>query len=322
MRAADEDERAVELVHLVEEDVEVEGERLGYPVLSVVGGEVVVPLPHVPRERRLGVHLDLLDVERFSEELPGRLDEARVPRGARVDLAPKVQPHGRAHRVAFLLAEVLRPPLGEERGSSARRTSTSAAENRDGRIRKPSFRNRSTSESSSLIAHSPVLGPARPGRTGRRRFAAGLHRVGHSGRRIPAFSEPAPTSWSTTAGHCAGFAAGRTARHLGACRAAHYDAVMRTALTIDDDLAAALVARARTSGRSFESVVNEALRTGLMTGKEPDSDPEPAPFRVASAPRGFLPDIDPLRLNQLLDLLETERYFRVSCGAIRSPEDS
>ena len=114
VRAADEDERAVELVHLVEEDVEVEGERLGYPVLSVVGGEVVVPLPHVPRERRLGVHLDLLDVERFSEELPGRLDEARMPRGARVDLASKVQAHGRAHRVAFLLAEVLRPPLGEE----------------------------------------------------------------------------------------------------------------------------------------------------------------------------------------------------------------
>ena len=97
---------------------------------------------------------------------------------------------------------------------------------------------------------------------------------------------------------------------------------MRTALTIDDDLAAALVARARASGRSFESVVNEALHTGLMTGKEPDSDPEPAPFRVASAPRGFLPDIDPFALNQLLDLLETERYFRVSCGAIRSPEDS
>ena len=101
---------------------------------------------------------------------------------------------------------------------------------------------------------------------------------------------------------------------------------MRTALTTDDDVAAALVARARTSGRSFESVVNEALRTGLMTGKgpepKPDSDPEPAPFRVASAPRGFLPDIDPFALNQLPDLLETERFFRVSCGAIRSPEDS
>ena len=114
--APDEDEGAVELVHLVEEDVEVEGERLRHPVLAVVGGEVVVPLPDVPRERLLGVHLDLLDVEVLPEELARRLDEPGVAHDPRVDLASKVEAHGGSHRVALLLAEVLGAPLGEEPG--------------------------------------------------------------------------------------------------------------------------------------------------------------------------------------------------------------
>ena len=82
---------------------------------------------------------------------------------------------------------------------------------------------------------------------------------------------------------------------------------MRTTLTLDDDVAAAVKALARSSGKTFKAVVNEVMRNGLMTGEKPIVEREP--FRVASAPRGFRPGIDPLKLNQLVDELETERFL-------------
>ena len=81
---------------------------------------------------------------------------------------------------------------------------------------------------------------------------------------------------------------------------------MRTTLTIDDHIAAALKALARNSGKSFKTVVNEALRNGLIAGKKPVPDQEA--FKVASARRGFMPGIDPLKLNQLVDELEAEDF--------------
>ena len=82
---------------------------------------------------------------------------------------------------------------------------------------------------------------------------------------------------------------------------------MRTTLTIDDDIATALKALARNSGKTFKAVVNEVIRQGLMTGDKPV--PEREPFRVASARRGFLPGIDPLKLNQLVDELEVDEFL-------------
>ena len=82
---------------------------------------------------------------------------------------------------------------------------------------------------------------------------------------------------------------------------------MRTTLTLDDDIAAAVTALARSNGRTFEAVVHEVMRNGLMSGEKPPLAREP--FRVASAPRGFLPGIDPLKLNRLVDELETERFL-------------
>lgn len=81
---------------------------------------------------------------------------------------------------------------------------------------------------------------------------------------------------------------------------------MRTTLTIDDHIAAALRALARTSGKSFKTVVNEALQNGLIAGEKPVPDQET--FKVASARRGFMPGIDPLKLNQLVDELEVEDF--------------
>jgi len=87
---------------------------------------------------------------------------------------------------------------------------------------------------------------------------------------------------------------------------------MRTTLAIDDDVAQALKDLSRKRGTSFKSVVNEVLRRGLTTGEKPS--PTLEPFRVSSAPRGFRAGIDPLKLNQLADELEIERFMAQSHG--------
>jgi plasmid stability protein len=82
---------------------------------------------------------------------------------------------------------------------------------------------------------------------------------------------------------------------------------MRTTLTLDDDLAAELDRTARRLGRSFKDVVNETIRRGLSTGERPAASDANA-FEVRPEACGFLPGIDPLRLNQLLDQMEMDRF--------------
>ncbi|MYF29930.1 MAG: DUF2191 domain-containing protein [Gammaproteobacteria bacterium] len=91
---------------------------------------------------------------------------------------------------------------------------------------------------------------------------------------------------------------------------------MRTTLTIDDDLAAALKDRARLSGQSFKAVVNQVMRSGLTLGDKPLV--RRSRFKVASAPRGFLPGVDPLKLNQLVDELEVEAFLGREHGNVQS----
>ena len=83
---------------------------------------------------------------------------------------------------------------------------------------------------------------------------------------------------------------------------------MRTILKIDDDIAAALESLARNSDESLETVVNDVLRSGLTTCEKPVGDPRP--FQVDSARRGFLPGIDPLKLNELVEELEVADFAR------------
>lgn len=87
---------------------------------------------------------------------------------------------------------------------------------------------------------------------------------------------------------------------------------MRTTLTIEDDIAEALKDLARARGNSFKAVVNEVLRRGLTTGEKPPADREP--FTVASAAHGFRAGVDPLKLNQLVDELEVERFMTQNHG--------
>ncbi len=81
---------------------------------------------------------------------------------------------------------------------------------------------------------------------------------------------------------------------------------MRTTLTLDDDIADALKERARLLDKPFKQVVNEILRRGLAPASEKDRQV----FRVKPNHSGFRPGIDPLRLNQLYDQLETEDFLR------------
>jgi hypothetical protein len=102
---------------IVEEQVEVERQRLGDAVLRVMGGEVVVPLPGLTRGGGLGVDLDLLDIELVgTENLPGGLDEPRVMAETGENIVPKVEAHHRPDLMTRLLSDVRWGVLGEQAG--------------------------------------------------------------------------------------------------------------------------------------------------------------------------------------------------------------
>ena len=82
--------------------------------------------------------------------------------------------------------------------------------------------------------------------------------------------------------------------------------VMRTTLTIDDDLVGILKRRSVELGKPFKELVNTALRRGLaenLTG---------AKHTVVVRPHDFgpSPGIDLDRLNQLADELDVEDYMK------------
>lgn len=72
---------------------------------------------------------------------------------------------------------------------------------------------------------------------------------------------------------------------------------MRTTLTLDDDVAALLKKEARKSGEPFKQVVNDTLRRGLTTGKQPARKPfKVKPFNLQ------LPPFE--KVEELLEYLE------------------
>ena len=81
--------------------------------------------------------------------------------------------------------------------------------------------------------------------------------------------------------------------------------LMRTTLTIDDDLAGLLKERARELGVPFKEAVNRTIRAGLgeavraRRGKAPKTQPHSF---------GFRPGIDLDKLGQLADELESESF--------------
>ena len=89
---------------------------------------------------------------------------------------------------------------------------------------------------------------------------------------------------------------------------------MRTTLTLDDDIGLALRERARlltlpcgTLDLPFKQVVNETLRRGLSPEPNEARLPE---FRLVPHQSALAPGIDPLRLNQINDQLESDAFGR------------
>lgn len=78
------------------------------------------------------------------------------------------------------------------------------------------------------------------------------------------------------------------------------DVPARTTLTLDDDVAANLQREARRSGRSFRSVVNDAIRAGLRARERRELEPfEVQPFNLGLRPGYSLDSI-----SELIDRLE------------------
>lgn len=90
--------------------------------------------------------------------------------------------------------------------------------------------------------------------------------------------------------------------------------VMRTTLTIDDDLAGLLKRRARELGVPFKEAVNRAIRSGLGEAARPRRGAVP---KTIPHSFGFRPGIDLDKLNQLVDELESEAFV----ASARRPRD-
>jgi hypothetical protein len=84
-----------------------------------------------------------------------------------------------------------------------------------------------------------------------------------------------------------------------------HDAIMRTTLTIDDEIADRLRQEMALGKRPLKAIVNEALRRGLGL----ESVKKPKPYRVKPHASPFLPGVDAGRLNQLVDDLEAEAFL-------------
>lgn len=83
---------------------------------------------------------------------------------------------------------------------------------------------------------------------------------------------------------------------------------MRTTLTLDDDLAMELQAKARDERRAFKDVVNEAIRRGLTS----PANAELPPYRVKASPMGMRSGVDLANINALLTDMDVERYLEVA----------
>ncbi len=96
----------------------------------------------------------------------------------------------------------------------------------------------------------------------------------------------------------------------------HYDALMRTTVTLDDDVERMLRDTMHQTRRSFKETLNRALRAGLTARRQPAGKRKP--FVLAARPMGLREGIDPTSLNKLADELEVDAV-RGQAVARRAP---
>lgn len=96
-----------------------------------------------------------------------------------------------------------------------------------------------------------------------------------------------------------------------------YGALMRTTLTIDEDVAARIEELRKRDGQSLKQVVNLLLRDGLHR----QGRPRAKPYHTRPSRLGLRPGFDAARLNQLADELEVDERLeseaRLRQGLVR-----
>jgi predicted transcriptional regulator len=90
---------------------------------------------------------------------------------------------------------------------------------------------------------------------------------------------------------------------------------MRTTLTLDDDVATKLRQLAHRRRRPFKEVVNAVLRRGLAAPQRGDDGTRS--FQVETFRSALRAGVDPMRLNQLADELDAERFVAKSTPPTR-----
>jgi metal-responsive CopG/Arc/MetJ family transcriptional regulator len=83
--------------------------------------------------------------------------------------------------------------------------------------------------------------------------------------------------------------------------------VMRTTLTIDDDLARELREKAHKTGSPFKEVVNKAIRAGL---EDMDKPRQIKPYKCKTYSLGYPPSADLDHALNLANRLESEEIAR------------
>ena len=94
---------------------------------------------------------------------------------------------------------------------------------------------------------------------------------------------------------------------LASVTLSYYHHIMRTTLTLDDDLAALLRHRAKELGIFFKEVVNRVIRSGLGENALTPNHPIP---KTISHSFGFNPGLDLDKLNQFTDEFESEEFLK------------
>jgi len=86
--------------------------------------------------------------------------------------------------------------------------------------------------------------------------------------------------------------------------------MMRTTVTLDPDVERLLKNEAHRRGQSFKIALNEAVRQAFRTKRALAHQSKP--FVVKARPMGLRPGIDPLRLSELADEMETDAFLNTT----------
>lgn len=92
-------------------------------------------------------------------------------------------------------------------------------------------------------------------------------------------------------------------KHLDIIICCHQDVSVRTTLTLDDDVADKVKQLAERQRRPFKQVLNEVLRRGLAAQERRGGNKR---VRIETFSSAFRAGVDPMKLNQLSDDLESE----------------